>query len=369
MKNLKEFKPLMRLVKEHKTRLIIASILIFISGIAEIFTGYLNGAAVEAITQLQLKDSLIYLGIYFIIELSIDGSVLHIANSMLYKVECALTSKLGFYTYKKALNLPSVAYEKISSGEIINRITNDTDSLSFAFSRLLNMVSSLVASLIIIVYVFINSWIIGLEITFLVSLLFLIIKKYNPKLKEIHKERKIEHDKFTSIVTESVRGIREIKTLGIKSSLIADITNIIKLIFKKSGKEIDIQKEFNIIIRFIKAILEVGVFITCVILIYYDQISLTFFVAMTYYIYRYMWLIESINDYINLTNDNTLSGIDYLMFYFFYFIGFLPVSVLGLISSVLGAVYSTSKKLRIFLCVEIIIFSLGIIFSVLLYCL
>lgn len=76
-----------------------------------------------------------------------------------------------------------------------------------------------------------------------------------------------------------------------------------------------------------------------------------------------------INDYINLTNDNTLSGIDYLMFYFFYFIGFLPVSILGLISSVLGAVYSTSKKLRIFLCIEIIIFSLGIFFSVLLYCL
>ena len=66
--------------------------------------------------------------------------------------------------------------QKKSSGEIINRITQDADSLSFAFGRLLNLVSSLVSSLIIIVYVFINSWIIGLEIVFLVSLLFLIIK-------------------------------------------------------------------------------------------------------------------------------------------------------------------------------------------------
>ena len=296
MKNLKEFKPLIKLIGEDKKRLILASILIFVAGIAEIFTGYLNGAAVEAITNVQIKAALIYLGIYFLLELTLDGSVLHFANSILYKIESSLTRKLGFFTYKKALDLPAVAYEKQSSGEIINRITNDADSLSFAFGRLLNMVSSLVASLIIIVYVFINSWIIGIEILVLLSLLFLVVKKYNPKLKEIHKERKVEQDKFTSLVTESIRGIREIKTLGIKSSLIGDMKDIIKIIYKKSEKEIDIQKEFNIIIRFLKSVLEVGVFITCVILLYFNQISLTFFIAMTYYVYRYMWLIENIND-------------------------------------------------------------------------
>ena len=158
------------------------------------------------------------------------------------------------------------------------------------------MVSSIVASLIIIVYVFINSWIIGLEIVFLVGLLFLIIKIYSPKLKDVHKERKTEQDKFTSLVNESIRGIREIKTLGIKNNLIGNMRDIIKLIYKKSEKEIDIQKEFNIIVRFIKSILEVGVFVTCVFLLYYNEISLTFFIAMTYYVYRYMWLIENLND-------------------------------------------------------------------------
>ena len=296
MKNLKEFKPLIRLIGKDKKRLIIASIFIFIAGIAEIFTGYLNGAAVEAITNLKVNMALIYLGIYLIIELSIDGFIIHTANSMLYKVESALTRKLGFFTYRKTLQLPAVAFEKQTSGEIINRITNDADSLSFAFGRLLNMVSSLIASLIIIVYVFFNSWIVGLEIVILVLFLFLVLKKYNPKLKEVHKERKEEQDKFTSLVTESVRGIREIKTLGIKSSLITDMIEIIKGIFKKSEKEIDIQKEFNIITRFLKTMLEVGTFATCVILLYYEQISLTFFIAMTYYVYRYLWLIENIND-------------------------------------------------------------------------
>jgi len=157
MKNLKEFIPLIKLIGKDKKKLVFASILIFMSGIAEIFTGYLNGAAVEAITNMEMISALIYLGVYLLIELTLDGCVVHYAESILYKIESSLTRKLGFFTYKKSLDLPAVAYEKHSSGEIINRITNDADSLSFTFGRLLNMISSLVASLIIIVYVFINS--------------------------------------------------------------------------------------------------------------------------------------------------------------------------------------------------------------------
>ena len=296
MKSLKEFRPLLKLVKEDLNKLIFASIIIFISGICEVFTGYLNGKVVEEITMLDIKNALIFLGIYFVLEITMDGVILHYANSILYKEESKLTRKLGFYTYKKALCLPPVAYEKMSSGEIINRITSDADTLSFAFGRLLNMISSLVASIIVIVYVFINSWIIGLEIVGIVSILFLILKKYNPLLKDIHKERRIEQDKFTSLTTESIRGIREIKTLGIKNNLISDMTSIIKDIYNKSSKEIDIQKSFNIKTRLLKSILECSVFATCVILLYYKMISLTFFIAMTYYVYRFTWLIENIND-------------------------------------------------------------------------
>lgn len=40
-KNLKEFIPLIKLVKEDLNKIILASIVIFISGITDIFTGYL----------------------------------------------------------------------------------------------------------------------------------------------------------------------------------------------------------------------------------------------------------------------------------------------------------------------------------------
>lgn len=295
-KDLKEFIPLIKLVKEDLKKIILASIVIFISGITDIFTGYLNGKVVEAITNLDIKKALIFLGVYFILEITIDGIILHKANSVLYKEESKLTRKLGFNTYKKALNLPAEAYEKLSSGEVINRITNDADTLSFTFGRILKMVSSLIASSIVLIYIFINSYIVGLEIILIMLILFLILKKYNPLLKNIHKERKGKQDEFTSLTNESIRGIREIKTLGVKNNLITNMIELIKDIYKKSEEEIDMQKSFNIKTSFLKSVLECMAFATCVILLYYHKISLTFFIAMTYYIYRYTWLLEDIND-------------------------------------------------------------------------
>lgn len=295
-KNLKEFIPLIKLVKEDLKKIILASIVIFISGITDIFTGYLNGKVVESITNLDIKKALIFLGVYFVLEITMDGIILHKANSVLYKEESKLTRKLGFNTYKKALNLPAEAYEKLSSGEVINRITNDADTLSFTFGRILKMVSSLIASFLVLIYIFINSYIIGLEIILIMLILFLILKKYNPLLKNIHKERKGKQDEFTSLTNESIRGIREIKTLGVKNNLITNMIELIKDIYKKSEEEIDMQKSFNIKTSFLKSALECMVFATCVILLYYHKISLTFFIAMTYYIYRYTWLLEDIND-------------------------------------------------------------------------
>ena len=297
MKNLKEFKPLWNFVKEDRGKFIFAAILIFMVEISSVFTGYLNGMAVESITKLMIKESLLYLGIYFILRLFFDGYISTTSSAMLQKIESKLTRKLGFFTYKKALDLPAYAFEKTSSGEIINRITNDADTLSFAFGQLITMFSSLVGSLILIVYIFLNSWIVGIEILVFMLILFLILKKYNPMLKKVHKQRREGQDKFTSLTTESIRGIREIKTLGIKNNLINDIIEIIKDLFNKSKNEIVIWKKLNIMTRLLKGVLEVGVFATCVILLYYEKTTLTFFVAMTYYVYRYMWLIENINNF------------------------------------------------------------------------
>ena len=297
MKNIKEFKPLIRLLGSEKKKLIIASLVILVCGLTDILTGYLIGNAIESITNMHLKRALYLLIIYLVMSLTFGGSFMNIAYAMLYKVENYLTRSLGFNTYKKALNLPAEAFEKHSSGEIINRINNDADTLSFVFGRLLHIFSSIVITFVLFIYILIKSWIIALEIAIILGILFYLIKVYTPKIKDAHKERKAKQDKFASITTESIRGIREIKTLGIKNNLIADVHKLIKDLFNTSSKEIDIQMKFDILTRIMRALMEVVTFIICIFLIYYGKISLTFFIAMTYYVYRYCWFIENLNEF------------------------------------------------------------------------
>lgn len=298
MKKLKEFLPLWKHIKEDRSKFIFASVLIFIHELANTLTGYLNGVAVEAITKFDVKEAIIYLVIYYLVSTILDDYLYTKGSAILQSIENKLSRKLSYFTYKKAINLPAVSYEQMSSGEVINRVVNDADSLSFAFGRLLELFSSLVGSIIVLIYVVMNSWIIALEIIIFIVLIFLVIKKYNPLLINVHKERKSEQDKYTSIVNESIRGIREIKTLGVKENLLKNIIDSVKVIFNKSNEEINIQKKFNIIVRFFKTLLEVLVFISCVVLLYFGCVSLTFFIAMTYYVYRFMYLIENINNFV-----------------------------------------------------------------------
>ena len=296
MKKLNEFKPVLNLLKNEKYKFTIFCILLLVVESTSIFSGYLNGAAVEEITKLNLKKSLFYLLLYFGYALLFSGILQIIASNGLIKLESKLTRNIGYEAYSKALSMPAYAYEKMSSGEIINRITTDSDALSFTFRKLISAFGEIVAAFILLFYVFYNSYIIGIEIVVIMSILIIVMYYFNPKLKDAHSKRKKEQDKFTSVVNESIRGVREIKTLGIRKNLLVEMKEIIELLYKKSVDEINYQIKFDIITRSLRVIMEVGVFITCAILLYYKNINLTFFIAMTYYVYRYMYLIENLSD-------------------------------------------------------------------------
>ena len=75
MKSLKEFRPLLKLIKEDKAKLIIATLCLLIGSLTSIATGYLNGAAVESITNNNIKMALMYLFIYFIISIIFGGII------------------------------------------------------------------------------------------------------------------------------------------------------------------------------------------------------------------------------------------------------------------------------------------------------
>lgn len=291
----KDFKFIAKYLKAHKAKLIIAGTLIFVSSLFNLTYGYLNGKAIEEITKLNLKLSIFYLSLYFIVSIFSATFLMQLGYYMISKIKMQVINSISLDTYHKTLNLPAVAFEEKSSGEIINRVTNDADTITNSFSDILEIVRGLLGSIIVFIYIIYNSWIVALEILFFVGILFLIMRHFNPKIKKVHKEAKKIVDDFTSEVTETVRGVREIKTLGIKENLFTEVTDTIKNLFKKRTEELNIDVKYDVIMDILRIILEVGVFMTCAILLYYGKASLTFFIAMTYYVYRYTWLVQNVS--------------------------------------------------------------------------
>ena len=71
-------------------------------------------------------------------------------------------------------------------------------------------------------------------------------KLYKKKTKEAYKATKKVHDEFTQIAVESVRGIREIKTLGLKNKLSNLLSTKIKELIKASNRKNLIYNSFDI---------------------------------------------------------------------------------------------------------------------------
>ena len=299
-KSIKEFKNIYKLIKEDKGKLIFAFICVFLSSMLSITNGWLQGKVTEEIVAKNLKTSLIFLLIYFIIDILFNNFLSNIGVMISSKIEAKLSKKLSIMVYKKSLNLPAYAFEEKTSGELINRITSDTETLSNTFNSIIQTLINAFGCLLILIYIFFNSVVVGMEIVIFLIVIFTITKIFNPKIKKINQELKAKKDDYTALSAESVRGIREIKTLGIKKNLIGEISSLRELIYKKDTEDINLHRTYSIIMWAIKILLESLVFATCVIGIYLGKTSLGFFMAMTWYVYKFTWLID------NLTNMNRM---------------------------------------------------------------
>lgn len=299
-KSLKELKNIYNLVKQDKWKLLAAFICILISSVFSISNGYLQGEITESIIALNIKNALLFLGIYFVLAVIFNNWISNIGIMIASKIESNLSRKLSIMVYKKTLDLPSYAFEEKTSGELINRITSDTETLSNTFNSIIQILINAFGCIIILIYIFFNSWVVAVEIIVFLFLIFLITKIFNPKIKRINKELKAKKDEYTALSTESIRGIREIKTLGIKNNLMNEVRTLRKLIFNKDVEDINVHRTYSIIMHTIRTMLEVIVFATCLIEIYYGRATIGFFMAMTWYVYKYTWLID------NLTSMNRM---------------------------------------------------------------
>lgn len=291
-----KFKEMIRFFKKYcggEKKLFIKSfVFLFTTSMTGTLYGYLIGLAIDKarISSFGLAVAVLLL-IYII---NFVDSLIFDRYGRIYMEKCAnnIMEKIGCAVYEKVGLLPARAFEEKSSGEFINRITNDSSTIADSFRQILRITISLLTCAIVFVYICFNSWIVALEVIIYLVLFYIISHKYLPSIKEKQKEINKEKDRAVAEVSESVRGIREIRALGIRKSMNDNFKNIVRNIYFKINKQMITERNYNAWIYILNCTLEFVIFTTCIVLIINKTGSFAFFMAMTYYVYRFMNTIE-----------------------------------------------------------------------------
>ncbi len=277
----------------HEKKLLIKSfIFIFISSLLGVAYGYLIGEATEYATEEHFFIAVLTLLFYLLLAL-LDNLIFDRLGKISMKKACSNTmERISYDVYYKVGLLPARAFEEKTSGELINRVVSDSSTITETFQQFIRVITTLFTALLIFIYVLFNSWIVAIEIVLYFALFYMFSNKFLPLIKETQKEISNEKDNTVAEVNETIRGIREIRALGIRKSINNTVKKIINITFIKTRKQMVDEENYYSATYSLGNGLEVIVFITCIILMSLGKSDIGFFIAMTYYIYRFTFLVE-----------------------------------------------------------------------------
>lgn len=132
----------------------------------------------------------------------------YIKNSINYDIRIAI--------YKKMLRLPIKAYDEMKMSEFMSRIKTEVREITFRFDKILVSLMGIIMTVTTVIIIFTINVVLALITLTVIPILYYIFSYYGEKLRKESIKMKNESEHFTSKVHESIIGMRDIKSLGIK---------------------------------------------------------------------------------------------------------------------------------------------------------
>ena len=307
MKKYSNFRILFHYLKNEKLKLIIYVILVLSTYLPVLSTAYFWGQAIQQLYEKDLSGFIFYLGLWegFYI---MFFTVLQIPRDAIYNyLENKFMLNVSLDLYKKVDQLPSIAFEEIGVGEIINRLYTDPERIMDLLQKLIKLICKALVVIMVVILSFSISLILGFEIIVFGIIMGFISYKFFPKIKKSQEKIKKESDNYVKVATENITGIREIKSLGIKSNIEKNINNILNILFKHQR---DIRKYEIIYYSLNNLVYFILQFIILFTAGYYaisGKIAYSTFIMLESYIWRIDEVVQNISEFGVSYNKVTVS--------------------------------------------------------------
>lgn len=210
------FKDLFKYSKENKKQYIIGSIFMVIFVITSMIFTTMYSKLIANIMSLNLDKAVklvIICGILRIFSITFcHNQYRRIVISVGEKISANIQKKI----YSKVLNLSMTSFENMQSGKIFTTIKAADSGMMSTISSLLQESAYVATSVVMLFIIFFIDWEIGLGVTIISTLSLLLFKIQLDKSKKYLREEFNYADNYSTMLSETTKGIREIKALSLK---------------------------------------------------------------------------------------------------------------------------------------------------------
>lgn len=298
--------------KGHKKSFIIFFLLGILSAVLALFSPILYQKIIDGIALGNISESfrdLLILILMLTVVSILTRVVNHIQANVINKHYHQIAHQLRVQLITKTTQTKISKFDNTSTGDILNRIDRSSNIFSAGIVNYISYIPDIIAPLMFIGYaLYINIWIgllltVGGLITFLIDTL-----GYKYYILKYNRCSNLLFDKRINQYNETVRGIRDIKSLNATSQILSRITNTSKYSYRASW---DNSRSYNTI-RTIKistrAVLFACALILGIIFVRDNALSLGALIAILVYRSNFEAFFGNLGDLINEKRELNISA-------------------------------------------------------------
>lgn len=197
-------------------------ILIFIAYgvlfLINIFSPIINAKLLTSLTNFNLNEAYKYTFIFFAISI-LSVLINKLAIKLLGKIHEKLLYDIRYDIIQRLFKLKMKNFDEIPSGKFQERIKNDPEGIFSVFSVVQYNIFNIITEVFMLAYVMYLNIIIGLIYILGIIIIYFYEKYAYEKFEKLEEESKIQREKSGTILNEILRGIRDIKLLGITNKV------------------------------------------------------------------------------------------------------------------------------------------------------
>ena len=215
----------------HKFTIFFALIMMIISAVATGLHAWLVRPALDEVLIKGNKEMLFLIPIAIIIVTLCKGLATYTHSFQMSKVAHSVIAKLQTHMFEKLMYLNLNYFNDSKSGNLISRLINDTYYLRLAIVK---SVTAVIKDILVIIFLLANmfyqSWSLTLFAFFAFPLAIWPIRKIGKSIRKITYEIQNEIAKFSNVLAESIKGIRQVKAYNQENYEISRADNTISKI-------------------------------------------------------------------------------------------------------------------------------------------